>query len=116
MRRRDSLGTAGAGVAVLTAGCFQVEEDESESTTEKGTTVSDATTSESSDPLTVATHDSFFGDEGTAGRWLKDNREGDYDTEIDALEPPEPVTFTYDEPAGDVDEWTASWTQSVASD
>ncbi|NIB98286.1 thiamine ABC transporter substrate-binding protein [Halobacterium sp. R2-5] len=94
MKRRDYLGTAGAGVAgVLTAGCLQVEEGESEgtkTTESSGTTVgdtADSTTSESTGPLTVATYDSFFGDEGTAGRWLKDNWEADHDTEIEYVAP-----------------------------
>ena len=45
MRRRDYLKTAGVGAAgLLTAGCLQ---------------------SGSTEPLTIATYDSFFGDEGT---------------------------------------------------
>jgi len=32
-----------------------------------------------------------------------------------AYEPPEPVTFTYEELAGNVEEWTESWAQQVAS-
>ncbi|WP_353634917.1 thiamine ABC transporter substrate-binding protein [Halobacterium sp. NMX12-1] len=93
MRRRDYLKTAGVGAAgLLTAGCLQVEESEQTSTstttdasTTEGTTT--GTTSESTEPLTVATYDSFFGDEGTAGRWLKDQWEADHDTEIEYTAP-----------------------------
>ncbi|CQH62431.1 ABC-type transport system periplasmic substrate-binding protein (probable substrate thiamine) [Halobacterium hubeiense] len=93
MRRRDYLKTAGVGAAgLLTAGCLQVEESEQTSTstttdasTTEGTTT--GTTSESTEPLTIATYDSFFGDEGTAGRWLKDQWEADHDTEIEYTAP-----------------------------
>jgi thiamine transport system substrate-binding protein len=33
-----------------------------------------------------------------------------------ADEPPEPVTFTYEELAGNVEEWTEAWAQQVAAD
>lgn len=41
----------------------------------------------------------------------------DLPDEIDqyAYEPPEPVTFTYDELAGNVDTWIENWAQTVAS-
>ncbi|MCG1004541.1 MULTISPECIES: thiamine ABC transporter substrate binding subunit [Halobacterium] len=94
MRRRDYLKTAGAGVAgLLTAGCLQVEEGEQDNTTSGTTTggttsgTTSETTSEPTGPLTIATYDSFFGDEGTAGRWLKDQWEADHDTEIEYTAP-----------------------------
>jgi len=94
MRRRDYLKTAGVGAAgLLTAGCLQVEQSdqsgESTDTTTAGGTTTDttSTTSEPTGPLTIATYDSFFGDEGTAGRWLKDQWEADHDTEIEFTAP-----------------------------
>ncbi|MCD2203203.1 thiamine ABC transporter substrate-binding protein [Halobacterium sp. KA-6] len=92
MRRRDYLKTAGVGVAgLLTAGCLQVEEGEQTSTTAETTTTAEGTTtgttSESTEPLKIATYGSFFGDEGTAGRWLKDQWEADHDTEIEYTAP-----------------------------
>jgi len=92
MRRRNYLKTAGVGVAgVLTAGCLQVEQGDSEGTTTtsgattEGTTT--GTTSEPDGPLRIATYDSFFGDEGTAGRWLKEQWEADHDTDIEYTAP-----------------------------
>ncbi|WP_232703313.1 thiamine ABC transporter substrate-binding protein [Halobacterium wangiae] len=70
MKRRAYLRTAGAGVLGLaTAGCLEIGGGGP------------------SGPLTVATYDSFFGDEGTAGRWLKDEWEADHDVDIEFTAP-----------------------------
>jgi len=70
MKRREYLRAAGAGVVGLaSAGCLEVGG------------------SEPSGPLTIATYDSFFGDEGTAGRWLKDQWEADHDVDVEFTAP-----------------------------
>lgn len=70
MRRREYLRTAGASAVVLsTAGCLEFGGGGP------------------SGPLTIATYDSFFGDEGTAGRWLKDEWEADHDVDVEFTAP-----------------------------
>jgi thiamine transport system substrate-binding protein len=46
---------------------------------------------------------------------LPHHQVGFLNDEGDAYEPPNPVTFTYDEPTGNVEGWTESWAQQVAS-
>jgi thiamine transport system substrate-binding protein len=98
MKRRSYLRTVGVGVAgVAAAGCLQVEntgdgDDTTTSTTDDGTetttgTTTGGTTSADQGPLRIATYDSFFGDEGTAGRWLKDAWEAEHDTTIEFSAP-----------------------------
>ena len=97
MKRRDYLRTVGVGVTgVAAAGCLQVENtgdgDATTSTTGSGTetttgTTTGGTTSADEGPLRVATYDSFFGDDGTAGNWLKDAWEADHDTTIEFSAP-----------------------------
>jgi len=95
MKRRDYLRTAGVGVVgVAAAGCLQVENGGGgdATTTDGGTgttagTTTGGTTSGDAEPLRVATYDSFFGDDGTAGRWLKDAWEADHDAPIEFTAP-----------------------------
>ena len=95
MKRREYLRTAGAGVAgVAAAGCLQVENtgNGDPTTTDGGTetatgTTTGGTTSADPGPLRIATYDSFFGDEGTAGRWLKDAWEAEHDTTVEFSAP-----------------------------
>ncbi|MFC3477889.1 thiamine ABC transporter substrate-binding protein [Halobacterium litoreum] len=91
MKRREYLTSVGVGaVGLATAGCLQVENSGGGDTTTSETTSGDGTTtattggttSQSSGPLRVATYDSFFGDEGTAGDWLKTAWEAEHDTEV----------------------------------
>ncbi|MFB6269886.1 MAG: thiamine ABC transporter substrate binding subunit [Halobacterium sp.] len=70
MKRRTYLRTAGAAaVGLTTAGCLQIGGGGP------------------SGPLRVATYDSFFGDEGTAGRWLKTQWEADHDVDVEFTAP-----------------------------
>jgi ABC-type thiamine transport system substrate-binding protein len=170
MKRRDYRPTVGVGVSgVAAAGCVSVENTggggtdttESSGTTDTAAGTTTGTTREPRWPLRVVTYDSFFGDDGIAGRWLKEAWERDHDTRVEftvpssgvnqfvefmladeaqqniavnnvqfpatttatlpeeyaqyAYEPAEPVTFTYDELAGNVGEWTEAWTRQVAA-
>lgn len=66
MKRRDYLKTAGVGaLGLTTAGCLEIGGGGGPS-----------------GPLTIATYDSFFGDEGTAGRWLKQQWENEHDVDV----------------------------------
>jgi len=70
MRRREYPKAAGAGApALAAAGCLEVRGGGP------------------SGPLTIATDDPFFGDEGTAGRWLKDQWEADHDVDVEFTAP-----------------------------
>jgi thiamine transport system substrate-binding protein len=71
MKRRDYLKTTGAGaLGLATAGCLEIGGGGGPS-----------------GPLTIATYDSFFGEEGTAGRWLKQQWEKDHDVEVEFTKP-----------------------------
>src|SRR6056297_2464510 len=95
MKRRDYLRAVGVGVTgVAAAGCLQVENtgDGDATTTDGGTetvtgTTTGGTTSADAGPLRVATYDSFFGDDGTAGRWLKEAWEAEHDTTVEFSAP-----------------------------
>jgi thiamine transport system substrate-binding protein len=70
MKRREFLKTAGAGAfGLTTAGCLQIGADGP------------------SGPLQIATYDSFYGNEGTAGEWLKQKWEADHDVDIEFTAP-----------------------------
>ncbi|MDH5018762.1 thiamine ABC transporter substrate-binding protein [Halobacterium rubrum] len=96
MRRRDYLRSVGVGAAgIAVAGCLQVEDTGDDSTAT--TTTDDATTTEGAttggttsgdaETLRVATYDSFFGEEGTAGRWLKAAWEAEHDSTVEFSAP-----------------------------
>ncbi|WP_232686809.1 thiamine ABC transporter substrate-binding protein [Halobacterium zhouii] len=70
MRRREYLKAAGAGaLGLTTAGCLQIGGGGS------------------GGPLQIATYDSFFGDERTAGRWLKTEWEKNHDVDVEFTAP-----------------------------
>ncbi|GAA0650147.1 thiamine ABC transporter substrate-binding protein [Salarchaeum japonicum] len=92
MKRRTYLKTGGAAAIAGLAGCLNVSESNDGTTTDtttggttEGTTT--GTASEPDEPLTIATYDSFFGDEGTAGNWLKQAWEAERDTKIEFTAP-----------------------------
>jgi len=94
MKRRNYLRMVGVGVTgVAAAGCLQVENtgdgDTTTSTTDGAETTGTTTDTTSADagPLRVATYDSFFGEDGTAGQWLKDAWEADHDTTVEFSAP-----------------------------
>ncbi|QDX40175.1 thiamine ABC transporter substrate binding subunit [Salarchaeum sp. JOR-1] len=88
MKRRTYLKSGGAAAIAGLAGCLNVTES-NDATTADDTTAdtTTGTTREPDEPLTVATYDSFFGDEGTAGHWLKRAWEAEHDTTIEFTAP-----------------------------
>ncbi|WP_336035711.1 thiamine ABC transporter substrate-binding protein [Halobacterium yunchengense] len=71
MRRRAYLRAAGAtAVGLSTAGCLEF-----------------GGSGGASGPLTIATYDSFFGDDGTAGEWLRSAWEDDHDVDVEFVAP-----------------------------
>ena len=78
MRRRAFLASAGATIATL-SGC--TGGDDGDGSTPTGTGGSSTPT------ITVATYSSFINSEESAGPWLKDAFESEYDAEIEFLEP-----------------------------